>query len=245
MNPKNLIRMIVVAGALLLSGAISSAEEISLLQRTYTVKMNERGATVRSFTNAFTEQTGVVFSYESSLAGKRLGAVSLQAKDASLEDLLSEAFRGKGISYEVVGSTVVLTAAEPQQPTPAAAPQDRARKTVKGQVVDNAGEPLAAAGVMVKGTNRGTMTDTNGNWSMETREGETLVFSFIGFTDEEVVVGRSSVINVALSIDQNILDDVVVIGYGTQSRKTLTTAVAKVVSSKYSVPPGAQGLIRS
>lgn len=228
MNPKNLIRMIVVAGALLLAGAVSSAGEVSMLQRTYTVKMNERGATVRSFTNAFTEQTGVVFSYESSLAGKRLGAVSLQAKDASLEDLLSEAFRGKGISYEVVGSTVVLTAAEPQQPTPAAAPQDRARKTVKGQVVDNAGEPLAAAGVMVKGTNRGTMTDTNGNWSMETREGETLVFSFIGFTDEEVVVGRSSVINVALSIDQNILDDVVVIGYGTQSRKTLTTAVAKV-----------------
>lgn len=104
--------------------------------------------------------------------------------------------------------------------------------TVKGKVVDSNGEPLMGAGVQVKGTTSGVVTDIDGNYSISVAGNQTLVFSFIGYTSQEVAVAGRSVVNCTLADDQNFLDDVVVVGYGTQSRKTLTTAIAKVDGDK-------------
>ncbi|GIV62115.1 MAG: SusC/RagA family TonB-linked outer membrane protein [Rhodothermaceae bacterium] len=104
--------------------------------------------------------------------------------------------------------------------------QDR---VVTGRVTaQDTGEPLPGVNVVVKGTSIGTATDLDGRYSLKVPEGATLVFSAIGFKTEEVVLGDRSVLDVALTVSISNLDEVVVIGYGEQSRATLTTSISKL-----------------
>lgn len=101
-------------------------------------------------------------------------------------------------------------------------------RTVTGTVTDAHGEPLAGTGILIKGTARGTVADAEGKYSIEAGPSDILVFSFMGYKDMEVTAGKRGRIDVTMTEDQNVLDDVVVVGYGTQSRKLLTTSISKV-----------------
>jgi len=101
------------------------------------------------------------------------------------------------------------------------------QKTVTGTIKDTEGTPLIGATVMIKGTSTGTDTDFDGNYSIKAEEGQTLVFSYIGYKNKEVVV-TSSKIDVVLLEDTSVLDEIVVTGYGTQTRATLTNSVSKI-----------------
>lgn len=105
------------------------------------------------------------------------------------------------------------------------------QKQVTGTVSDQEGMPLPGVNVLVKDTSRGTMTDFDGNYSIEVSVGETLVFSFLGFETVEHVVGTNSQINVQLGEDAAVLEEVVVVGYGTRSTVKETSS-ASVVSSE-------------
>ena len=100
--------------------------------------------------------------------------------------------------------------------------------TVKGQVVDANGEPVIGASVLVKGTTNGTITDFDGNFTLNDASKGTLVISYIGYKTQEVAVNGKSVIKIILKEDTEVLDEVVVVGYGTQKKATLTGAVASV-----------------
>lgn len=102
------------------------------------------------------------------------------------------------------------------------------QKTIKGTVKDNQGIPLPGVSIVVKGTVRGASTDFDGNYSISVDEGDVLVFSYVGFTPQEVAVGNSTTIDVVLEEDVAQLDEVVVVGYGTQSKKDLTGSVVVV-----------------
>ncbi|SFU60564.1 TonB-linked outer membrane protein, SusC/RagA family [Pustulibacterium marinum] len=90
------------------------------------------------------------------------------------------------------------------------------------------GSPLPGASVMVKGTSIGTSTDFDGNYTISAEKGAILVYSYVGFQNTEITAGDQTTLNVALKIDATALDDVVVIGYGTQRKSDLTGAVAVV-----------------
>lgn len=102
--------------------------------------------------------------------------------------------------------------------------------TVKGQVKDDAGEPLMAAAVAEVGTTNGTVTDLDGNYSITVPSNATLQFSFMGYSTQTVAVAGKTTINVTLSEDEELLDEVVVIGYGVQKKSDLTGSVASVKS---------------
>lgn len=100
---------------------------------------------------------------------------------------------------------------------------------VSGKVVTDAGQPIPGVNILVKGTTLGTVTDVDGNFTINLPDDEAvLVFSFIGYNPQEVSVGGRTVINLTLQEDTKQLDEVVVIGYGEQSRETLTTSVSKL-----------------
>ena len=102
-------------------------------------------------------------------------------------------------------------------------------QTVTGQVTSESdGEPLLGATVKVKETNTGSITDLDGNYSVQVKQGQTLVFSYIGYISKEVKVGSSTKIDVQLREDSEVLDEVVVVGYGTMKRSDLTGSVASV-----------------
>ena len=104
----------------------------------------------------------------------------------------------------------------------------QALSRLSGTVVDDSGEPLPGAAVMIKGTSNGTVTDADGKFALDVPMGATLTVSYIGYIDQEIVPGDRAVINIGLEPDNRLLDEVVVIGYGTVKRKDLTGSVAAV-----------------
>ena len=99
-------------------------------------------------------------------------------------------------------------------------------QTVSGTVSDNQG-PLPGATVVVKGTATGTTADFDGNYSISASAGDVLVFSYVGYTAQEITVGNQSTINVVLELG-NVLEEVVITGYGSQQQKEITSAVVSV-----------------
>lgn len=105
-------------------------------------------------------------------------------------------------------------------------------RIVSGKVTDASGEAIPGATILVKGTTSGTTTDLDGNYSINASESQVLIFSFIGFTTQEVTVGNQSIINASLKQDLSDLDEVIVVGYGTQRKSQLTGAISSVGSKE-------------
>ena len=104
---------------------------------------------------------------------------------------------------------------------------------LKGQITSTTGEPLPGASVVVKnGNGRGVVADPAGRYELEARSGEILVFEFLGFIPVEIQVGNQKVINVTLREDMELLDEVVVMGYGTQRKKLITGSTVNVTGEK-------------
>ena len=109
-----------------------------------------------------------------------------------------------------------------------------AQNKVTGVVTDKSGMPLIGVNVVEKGTTNGNITDVDGKYSIDVQNGKTLVFSFIGFTPQEVKVTQR-VINVVMSEDTQTLDEVVVVGYGSMQRKDVTSSITTVKSEDLNI----------
>lgn len=109
-----------------------------------------------------------------------------------------------------------------------------AQNRVTGVVTDKTGEPLIGVNVLEKGTTNGTVTDIDGKFTVDMSQGKTLVFSFIGFVTQEIKV-TSNVVNVVLNEDTKTLDEVVVIGYGSMTRKDVTSSITTVKAEDLNV----------
>lgn len=106
------------------------------------------------------------------------------------------------------------------------------QKTVTGNVSDESGMPLLGVTIVVKGTTNGTSTDFDGDYSIRVDEGATLVFSYLGYTNTEQVVGTSNTMNVTMTEDSQTLKAVDLVGYSGRSRENLTSAVSSIGSDK-------------
>ena len=106
----------------------------------------------------------------------------------------------------------------------------QAQQIISGTVVDETGQPLPGVNVLVKGTTTGAVADFDGNYSIAASEGSVLEFRYLGFIAQSVQVGKSTTIDVVLKEDVSLLDEVVVIGYGTSTKKDLVSSVSTVKS---------------
>ena len=113
-----------------------------------------------------------------------------------------------------------------------------AQGKLTGTVVDATGEPVIGASVIVKGTSNGTVTDLDGNYTVQNvPEGATLVFSYVGYRTQSIAVGGKSTINVTLEEDKQMLDEVVVVGYGVQRKSDVTGALTRVGEKELNTKP--------
>jgi TonB-dependent starch-binding outer membrane protein SusC len=110
---------------------------------------------------------------------------------------------------------------------------------ITGRVTDETGAGVPGATVRVKGTSVGAVTDANGNYQIEAERGATLVISYTGYTNQEVVVGASTVIDVQIAPDANTLQDVVVVGYGSVRKSDLTGSVSSIKAGEIKAFPTA------
>ena len=99
---------------------------------------------------------------------------------------------------------------------------------VRGTVTDVAGEPVIGASILLQGTTSGVVTDFDGNFSLQAPGNGTLIISYVGFINQTVSINNRNSINIVLQEDTELLDEIVVIGYATGSRRTISGAVEKV-----------------
>ena len=177
-------------------------------------------------------QTEVRFLYSSSVV-KVEQKVTVKATNKKLEWVLQELLGPLSITYTVSNNRILLkndqreTGAVPAQMGEQIARP--AEQTVTGKVTSEDGEDLPGVNVLVKGTTRGTTTDVNGNFRLDVaNENATLVFSFVGYSSQEIVVGNRTSITIKLLPDPESLQEVVVVGYGTKKRENVTGAIAQI-----------------
>jgi hypothetical protein len=103
-----------------------------------------------------------------------------------------------------------------------------AQQNITGVISDESGVPLPGVNVVIKGTNTGTTTDFDGNYSINASDTDILTFSFVGFIDREIKVGNADSFNLSLQMGSDELDEVVLTGYGTTKRANLTNSVSKL-----------------
>jgi TonB-linked SusC/RagA family outer membrane protein len=114
-----------------------------------------------------------------------------------------------------------------------------AQNTVKGKIRDEQGQPLPGVSVVVKGTTAGTVTDNEGVYSVTADRNSTLVFSFIGYLTQEISIGSKNTVDITLAADTKALEEVVVVGYGTAKKATLTGSVTAVKGTELQKAPAA------
>ncbi|MCK5441404.1 MAG: TonB-dependent receptor plug domain-containing protein, partial [Maribacter sp.] len=115
--------------------------------------------------------------------------------------------------------------------------ENEIQSTVTGMVTDGDGTPLPGANVIVKGTTNGTQTDFDGNYTLNVDDDAVLVFSYLGFTTQEIAVNGNSVINATLLEDAAALDEVIVTGYSTETKRETTAAVSIVKAEELAAIP--------
>lgn len=176
------------------------------------------------------KQSGIPFF----LNGKDIANTKINAdiKDEKLETALTNLFTGKPISWELVDGTIILRRSE--NPTlgnqvSTAETRSAQQRRISGKVSDESGNAIQGASVVVKGSNNGTSTDANGNFSLEVNGNNiTLIVTYIGFLKSEVSIGNQQNINIILKEELGDLDEIVVVGYGTQKKKLTTGATIEV-----------------
>nr|WP_129730358.1 TonB-dependent receptor [Parabacteroides goldsteinii] len=149
--------------------------------------------------------------------------VSLSAKDESIEAVMSKLLAGTDISYKQDNNNLIVLTLKATTPKQAASDQK-----IKGTVVDESNQPVIGANIVVEGTTNGTITDLDGNFSLQVPEKAELRISYIGYLDQKVKVGNNTTLHIVLKEDTQTLDEVVVVGYGTMKKSDLTGSVSSV-----------------
>lgn len=176
-------------------------------------------------------KAGVSFTYRPRLI-RNIGNVTLEASDVRLEEVLARVF-DRAVEYEVIGKQIILKEKPFIWERTAVSVNRFQGVQVSGVVRDDTGTPIPGVNVIEKGTTNGTATDTDGRYSLMVSSGDaTLVFSFIGYTTQEVTVSGRSAVDVSLAPDTQTLQEVVVVGYGEQKKATVTGSVTSVKSDE-------------
>jgi len=167
--------------------------------------------------------------------------VTIEVNDATVEQVLDEMFAGEGIGYKVMHDFLILLSPSEMLQRELAemnSAYSLQQRSVSGKVTDSDGQPLPGVSIVVKGTTRGTVTHSEGEYTLtDISPVATLVFSFVGMRTEEVVVGNQTRINVTMEEETIGIDEVIAIGYGTVKKSDLTGSVSTIKADELQATP--------
>ena len=213
----NLKRISVSFFSLLLASQMTiSAQNVSFSTNKVTLK------------SAF-EKIEKAYKYKIAYNSSQLNAnrsVTLSKKSDDVFGMLTQLLKGTNCTYELEGNYIII---KPLQKA-----QTSGKKVkVRGVIKDETGEPIIGATVRVKGQSEGTVSDFDGNFTLDVTDDNTLQISYIGYQTQEFAVGKQHHFSIVLEEDKKILNEVVVIGYGTQKKGDITSSVGSVKSEDF------------
>ena len=220
-----------LAMILTFTGYEEAFAEMSYAEQTsFTVSMENQ--TLKSVINWVEKNSQFIFIYRTDIDLSR--RVNVDVRNKTIEEVLKQMFAGTDLEYHIRDRQVIIRKAISREETPPIVMQQE-KVTVKGIVTDAKGEAIIGANIIEKGTTNGTITDIDGQFTLMVSEKASLVFSYIGYLTQEMVVGKKPFLNVQLQEDNKTLDEVVITGYGgTQLRSKMTNSIAKVDNSTLS-----------
>lgn len=202
-----------------------SAENTNSQNVNVTLKSNN--IELEKVLNEIEQQTDFLFVYNNHVNVNR--KVSVNLKKASLERTLENLFKGTNVKYSIDGTYILLSANEPNTKSLSTLAVDQQlKRTISGTIKDEKGEPIVGANVVEKGTTNGTITDMNGKFSISVEKRATLNVSYIGYLPQNILVGEKKEFNIQLIEDTQKLEEVVVVGYGTQKKVDLTGSIVSL-----------------
>ena len=198
---------------------------ISVSASAQKVTMNLKQVKLEKVFSAITQQTGLTVAYSRTIVNPDR-IVTVEAKNQELSKVLNDLFLGTNVNYEIGKTKIYLkekvTDSEQQA-------SNANKRNISGRVVDEKGEPIIGASVMVKGSSLGTITNVDGRYTLaNVPESSTITVSYIGYITVNYVATSRNLSQVVLREDSKTLEEVVVVGYGTQKKVNLTGAVAIV-----------------
>lgn len=204
---------------MLMAGALLC---LSLNVNAQSINMHMQSVSVKKAITELQEKSGYSFVY---IAGEidTNKTVTINAKD--LNEAIKQILKGQDLSYEIKGKNIII-----KKSSETKVKHSDKKIQVKGSVKDAKGEPVIGATVMEKGSTNGTITDFDGNFILNVTEGSSVEISYIGFEPQQFNAVEGKDMAVVLKEDTKILEEVVVVGYGTQKKVNLTGAVESVDS---------------
>ncbi|MDR7130296.1 TonB-linked SusC/RagA family outer membrane protein [Algoriphagus sp. 4150] len=220
-----LLCLFFMAGGFTGSAQAFASQQNDLKDVIVSIRLND--ARVEKILKEIEDKTNFRFAFDLNLV-KNTPRVSLDVQDKNLLSVLEELSAKSSLSFKQINNTihvsksplaVVQTSSEVANPA----------VLVTGKVVDETGGSLPGASVVIEGQSSvGTVTDLDGNYSIEAEVGDVLVFSFMGYENQKITVGSQSIINVTMSVNLSSLEEVIVVGYGTRKKVSLIGAVDQV-----------------
>lgn len=216
-----------------------SLMQVSAGSVSQTVTLSEKNTPLSEIFKKVQKQTGYNFLFTYEIVEKA-GPATIDIKGATLQKALTEILEGKPLTFSIIKNTVVI---KPEQnklhglsmitdnPIPLSV-------DISGVVKNEQGVPLSGASVTVKGTSKGTSTNADGSYTLNNVDNNaTLIFSMVGYGTQSVQVKSRSIINITLNIRVDNQDEIVVVGYGSTTRKDLTGAVSSIDGEELNKTP--------
>jgi len=212
--------------AMLMAGALLCLN-LSIYSQSISLKMSN--VSVKKAMTELQTKSGYSFVY---IAGDVDTDRTVSINASQLKDAVAQILKGQNVSYEIQGKNIVIKKGT-QQAT------SKKKRKVSGTVKDVNGEPIIGATIMEEGTTNGTITDFDGNFVLEVADGAELDISYIGYQTQKLQAKSGKALAVTLKEDLETLDEVVVVGYGTQKKVSVTGAMASTKGSDLAKVPTA------
>ncbi|MDX3914626.1 MAG: TonB-dependent receptor [Pseudosphingobacterium sp.] len=192
------------------------------------ITLKKEEASVTEILKLIEQQSGYHFLFDK-MDIEKASPITVDLKNVSIEEALKKSLENQPLSFKIMQRTIVLKGIHRVVKSVATFQQ-----FVSGVVRDEKGLPLQGVSIKIKGTNTGTTSNVDGLYKLSiSQENATLLFSYIGYVTQEVPIKNQNTIDITLKEDANTLNEVVVVGYGTQKREQITTAIASVKSEDF------------
>ena len=200
------------------------------------VTLNSKNASIEQLFKQIRHQTGYTFLYSNHVL-HTAKPISINVKNVSLKNALAECFKGQNLTYHIVNNTVIIQVVNKNGDDKTAEPDPIA---ITGQVTDKSGKPLNGVSIHINNTQIGTLTDDMGRFTIDVPDQNAILsFSYIGFTPIEQKIGSRNTLNIELVPENTGLNEIVVVGYGTQKKSDITGSIATIKSDNIQDVPAA------
>lgn len=166
----------------------------------------------------------VIFYYENIIDSNK--KIELNIKNQTVDKILDKLFEGTDNAYNIVDKQIYIIKKEKEMST--SLPVSQPRRMISGTVLDTKGEPVIGANVLIKDSSIGTITDIEGKFTLDVPENAVLLVSYIGYEPQEIKTGSKTLLEIRLHEDMQNLDEVVVVGYGTQTKSSLSSSIVEI-----------------